>query len=118
MSMPIRKDDEVTIVRGFFNDRDGKVTQVYRRKYVIHVERATREKANGTFLFVHKCVNGGWLIGDHACMHDELQIRQLETMWGSYGTQATPSRDFVCRWQIVAMVAVAIGNDYLLFFWC
>jgi len=47
MSLPIRKDDEVSIVRGFFNDREGKVTQVYRRKFVIHVERATREKANG-----------------------------------------------------------------------
>lgn len=47
MSMPIRKDDEVAIVRGFFNARDGKVTQVYRRKFVIHVERLHREKANG-----------------------------------------------------------------------
>ena len=47
MAMPIRKDDEVSIVRGFFNDRDGKVTQVYRKKFVIHVERVYREKPNG-----------------------------------------------------------------------
>ena len=46
-SMPIRKDDEVTVVRGSFIRREGKVTCVYRKKYVIHVERVTREKANG-----------------------------------------------------------------------
>merc|ERR1719377_327264 len=46
-SMPIRKDDEVMIVRGHYHDREGKVTQVYRKKWVIHVERVTRDKANG-----------------------------------------------------------------------
>jgi hypothetical protein len=29
--------------------REGKVTQVYRKKWVIHVERITREKVNGEF---------------------------------------------------------------------
>ncbi|EFJ24201.1 hypothetical protein SELMODRAFT_227399 [Selaginella moellendorffii] len=46
-SVPIRKDDEVQIVRGSFKGREGKVTQVYRKKWVIHVERITREKVNG-----------------------------------------------------------------------
>lgn len=45
--MPIRKEDEVTIVRGLFKNREGKVNTVYRRKYCIYVERVTREKANG-----------------------------------------------------------------------
>jgi large subunit ribosomal protein L26e len=45
--MPIRKDDEVTVVRGSFKNREGKVVQVYRKKWVIHVERVTREKTNG-----------------------------------------------------------------------
>jgi large subunit ribosomal protein L26e len=45
--MPIRKDDEVTVVRGTFKNRDGKVTQVYRKKFVINIDRITREKANG-----------------------------------------------------------------------
>eukprot|EP00005_Dracoamoeba_jomungandri_P005202 CAMPEP_0174261554 /NCGR_PEP_ID=MMETSP0439-20130205/11496_1 /TAXON_ID=0 /ORGANISM="Stereomyxa ramosa, Strain Chinc5" /LENGTH=98 /DNA_ID=CAMNT_0015346043 /DNA_START=169 /DNA_END=465 /DNA_ORIENTATION=+ len=45
--MPIRKDDEVEIVRGTYKGRYGKVTDVYRKKYVIHVEKITREKANG-----------------------------------------------------------------------
>ncbi|KAK4767668.1 hypothetical protein SAY86_015418 [Trapa natans] len=47
-SMPVRKDDEILIVRGTFKGREGKVVQVYRKKWVIHVERITREKVNGT----------------------------------------------------------------------
>ena len=47
-AIPIRKDDEVTIVRGSNKGRDGKVTSVYRLKYVIHIERIAREKSNGT----------------------------------------------------------------------
>jgi hypothetical protein len=34
-------------VRGFFKGREGKVLTVYRRKFCIHVERVTRDKANG-----------------------------------------------------------------------
>ena len=47
-AVPIRKDDEVQVVRGKFKGRDGKVTQVYRKKYVIHIERINKEKNNGT----------------------------------------------------------------------
>jgi ribosomal protein uL24 len=46
-SIPIRKDDEVTIVRGSNKGREGKVTTVYRLKWVIHVDRVAREKSNG-----------------------------------------------------------------------
>ncbi|XP_026190772.1 60S ribosomal protein L26-1 [Cyclospora cayetanensis] len=46
-SLPIRKDDEVMIVRGRFHDREGKVIQVYRKKFVVHIERITRDKPNG-----------------------------------------------------------------------
>jgi len=46
-SMPIRKDDEVSVVRGANRGREGKVTSVYRLKYVIHIERITRDKATG-----------------------------------------------------------------------
>ena len=45
--MPIRKDDEVMIVRGSSKGREGKVVSVYRLKYVIHIERVSREKSNG-----------------------------------------------------------------------
>mmetsp|Transcript_28728 Transcript_28728/g.67866 ORF Transcript_28728/g.67866 Transcript_28728/m.67866 type:complete len:139 (-) Transcript_28728:16-432(-) len=45
-SVPIRKGDEVKIVRGL-RKRDGKVTTVYRAKYRIYVERVQVDKKNG-----------------------------------------------------------------------
>ena len=52
--MPVRKDDEVRVVRGKFgkDKLEGKVTRVYRKKYVIHVERATHDKNNGSAISV------------------------------------------------------------------
>lgn len=46
-SMPIRKDDEVLVTRGTFKGKEGKIVEVYRRKWVIHIERIQREKING-----------------------------------------------------------------------
>jgi len=46
-AVPVRKDDEVTVVRGTYKGREGKIVQVYRKKWVIHIERITREKVNG-----------------------------------------------------------------------
>lgn len=46
-SIPVRKDDEVMVMRGSFKGREGKVTQVYRLKYVLHIDRVNREKTNG-----------------------------------------------------------------------
>ena len=37
----------MTVVRGSNKGRDGKVISVYRLKYVIHVERVSKEKSNG-----------------------------------------------------------------------
>ena len=52
-SMPIRKDDEVMVVRGFaFKNQEGKVISVYRKRYVIHIERVTLEKKNGAIVQV------------------------------------------------------------------
>lgn len=44
-SLPIRKQDEVRVVRGQYKG-EGKVITCYRKKYVVHIERITREKAN------------------------------------------------------------------------
>merc|ERR1712058_76437 len=47
-SMPIRKDDEVQVVRGHYKGQQvGKVVQCYRSKFRIYIERIQREKANG-----------------------------------------------------------------------
>ncbi|KXN70012.1 ribosomal protein L24 [Conidiobolus coronatus NRRL 28638] len=46
-AVPIRKEDEVLVVRGTHKGREGKVVQVYRKKFVIHINGLTREKVNG-----------------------------------------------------------------------
>ncbi|KAL2899548.1 60S ribosomal protein L26-1 [Bienertia sinuspersici] len=47
-STPVRKDDEVQIVRGTYKGSEGKIVQCYRKKWVIHIDRITREKGNGS----------------------------------------------------------------------
>merc|ERR1719431_2132113 len=46
--MPVRKDDEVQVVRGHYKGQQvGKVVQCYRSKFRVYIERIQREKANG-----------------------------------------------------------------------
>lgn len=52
-SMPVRKDDEVQVVRGHNKGQQvGKIVQCYRKKYAIWIERIQREKANGASVYV------------------------------------------------------------------
>lgn len=52
-AMPIRKDDEVQVVRGHYKGQQvGKVVTVYRKKLCIYIERIQREKANGASVYV------------------------------------------------------------------
>merc|ERR1712167_163818 len=46
-SIPVRKDDEVLVVRGHNKGKEGRVISVYRKRYVIHIERLHREKVSG-----------------------------------------------------------------------
>lgn len=46
-AMPIRKGDEVVVVRGQNKTHSGKVLAVYRKRFHIHIERYTKEKSNG-----------------------------------------------------------------------
>lgn len=49
-SMPIRKGDEVQIVRGERKDSTpAKVIRVYRKKFVIHIERLQCRKVTGAY---------------------------------------------------------------------
>ena len=51
--MPIRKDDEVQVVRGHYKGQQvGKVVQCYRKKFCVYIERIQREKVNGASVFV------------------------------------------------------------------
>ena len=46
--MPVVKGDKVKILRGSNKGKEGKVLEVYRKKWVIHIEGVTREKVNGS----------------------------------------------------------------------
>merc|ERR1712029_1181470 len=43
-SMPIRKDDEVTVVRGHYKGQGGKVVQVYRKKFAIQKLKMDKDR--------------------------------------------------------------------------
>eukprot|EP00026_Physarum_polycephalum_P011776 Phypoly_transcript_12020.p2 GENE.Phypoly_transcript_12020~~Phypoly_transcript_12020.p2 ORF type:complete len:147 (-),score=21.30 Phypoly_transcript_12020:55-495(-) len=47
-SIPVRRDDEVLVKSGHFKGREGKVVEVYRKKWAVYVDKVQREKANGT----------------------------------------------------------------------
>ena len=47
-AMPVRKDDEVEIVRGQYKGEKGKVTAVYRKRWCLYIEKVQRGKVNGT----------------------------------------------------------------------
>lgn len=47
-NMVIREGDTVAILRGNFQDVEGKVTKVDRRRGYVYIEGVTRERADGT----------------------------------------------------------------------
>lgn len=46
-SLPIRKNDVVKVLKGKAKNKTGKVTTVYRRRWVIYVDKITKDKQNG-----------------------------------------------------------------------
>lgn len=51
-SLPVRCGDTVRIMRGDHKGFEGKITRVDRKKYRIFIEGLTREKVDGTTIFV------------------------------------------------------------------
>ena len=51
-TLPVRSGDSVRIMRGDHKGFEGKITRVDRRKYRIYVEGLTREKVDGSAIFV------------------------------------------------------------------
>ena len=46
--MPVVKGDKVKVLRGTYKGKEGKVVEVYRKKWVIHIEGIPRDKVNGS----------------------------------------------------------------------
>lgn len=51
-TLPVRSGDTVRIMRGDHKGFEGKITRIDREKYRIYVEGLTREKVDGTTIFV------------------------------------------------------------------
>ena len=51
-TLPVRSGDTVRVMRGDHKGFEGKITRIDRGKYRIHVEGLTRDKADGTTVFV------------------------------------------------------------------
>ncbi len=51
-SLPIRKNDEIKILKGKGKNKSGKVVQVYRKKWCVHVDKIQRDKQNGQSVFL------------------------------------------------------------------
>jgi len=51
-AVPVRAGDTVRIMRGDHKGFEGKVTRVDRKKYRVFIEGVTREKVDGTTIFV------------------------------------------------------------------
>ena len=51
-SLPIKRGDEVKILKGKGKGKSGKVVQVYRKRNVIYVDKVNREKQNGQTVFL------------------------------------------------------------------
>ena len=51
-SMPIRKSDTIIIMRGAFRDVEGKVTRADHKNVSVYVEGVTREKSDGSTIFL------------------------------------------------------------------
>jgi ribosomal protein uL24 len=50
--LPIRKGDTVQVKRGLHKGVEGAVTEVKTKEAVIHIEGVTREKADGSVIFI------------------------------------------------------------------
>lgn len=46
-SLPIRKNDVVKVLKGKCKNKTGKVTTVYRKRWVIYIDKLTKDKQNG-----------------------------------------------------------------------
>jgi large subunit ribosomal protein L26e len=51
-SLPIKRGDEVKILKGKAKGKSGKVVQVYRKRNVIYVDKVQRDKQNGQTVFL------------------------------------------------------------------
>jgi large subunit ribosomal protein L24 len=75
-SLPVRRGDTVRIMRGDNKGFEGKISNVNRRKYKVFVEGLTREKVDGTAIFIP--VHPSKVMITHLNLDDKWRRKILE----------------------------------------
>lgn len=75
-SLPVKSGDTVRVVRGDHKGFEGKISRVELKKYRIYLEGLTREKVDGTTVFV--AVHPSKLIITHLNLDDKWRRKILE----------------------------------------
>jgi len=55
--LPLRKDDEVKVIKGDFEGVEGKVLKIIRRKNKVEIEECIKEKKNGATYYIPISLN-------------------------------------------------------------
>ena len=77
-------------MRGNYKGREGKVVQVYRKKWVIHIERITREKVNGATVNVG--IDPSKVVITKLKIDKDRKALLERKVWGSRGGQGQVHR--------------------------
>lgn len=75
-SFPVRKGDEVEIMRGSFKGRKGKIVRVDLKKYKVYIEGITRKKTTGREVLVP--IHPSNLKVVSLNLNDEERVKALE----------------------------------------
>jgi large subunit ribosomal protein L26e len=65
-NLPVKRNDVVKILKGKLKNRSGKVVSVYRRRWAIHIDKLTKDKANGQAIHIP--------IRPSNCIIEQLQL--------------------------------------------
>ncbi len=79
-SLPLRKGDEILVMRGKFKGRAGKVSRVNLKKYRVYIEGITRKRTVGTEVQVP--IHSSNLQTTNLNLVDKRRIRILERKEG------------------------------------
>lgn len=82
-SIPIRKGDEVEVMRGEFKKRTGKVVRVDLKKYRVYVEGLTIRRTDGTERL--KAIHPSNLKIIKLALEDKERLKALERKGKEYG---------------------------------
>ncbi|MDQ7033234.1 MAG: 50S ribosomal protein L24 [Desulfonauticus sp.] len=103
-SLPVRKGDTVRIMRGDHKGFEGKITRVDRKNYRIYVEGLTREKVDGTTIFVP--IHPSKVMITKLNLDDKWRKKVLERkktgrLLGEKVLEKTPEKNFEVKEEII-----------------